>query len=715
MVLFNVFSGRTPIDVAATADIAQRVAAGDPNALTPDAMHALLGSSALVLDGMRVRPRYFDGRFLTGTDLTRDQDYIDQRQSDLARATGTGVVAGLQVQLLDGVAGRIVQISAGQGITPSGDLVLIGTTRQISLDDLPASERLDTALGLRLRPAVPLARRTGLFILALRPVEFTANPIAAYPTTVAGERTVQDGDIIEATAITLVPYPDTGGAATLDDARRTVARSLFVSGVIRGLPQEVLPLAMLALDRGVIRWLDMAMVRRETGADSPLQVSIGGRPRALAEAYVQQYDTHLADVLDARAFAGVSGGFAASQYFAALPAAGRFPANAIAIDNFGFTQLYFPPSMDIDVSFVPQDEIAALVEESLTLPPIDLLGSAADLDNTGAVVLVPVTRQKMQDLVVRLSTLTRTATNTSAQTAARRLPVDMLTQILQRRALIAMPPRSTAETAASAAADATLAAWQAAWRDAVAALPPAGEGQPPLLWYLRRRTVAYESRLVGVAVVVTGDDAALATALNARLDATGVRTRVDALRARATPFADARLESFLGSPRIMASDLLLPSAVHAVEAAAPLPPPIITPPVATSASPAIRPATAAPTLGSVLSTPILTPPITTTPIITPPIIVIPRPPLTETAVLAAAVAFVDPALGDGLDRILAVYGTPAMTAPQILWLANTGAVPDLDRAIRGRSDADLPGIAAKLRASVDASDVDSLNRLIAGG
>jgi hypothetical protein len=31
---------------------------------------------------------------------------------------------------------------------------------------------------------VPLGRRTGLFILALRPVEFTANPIAAYPRSI---------------------------------------------------------------------------------------------------------------------------------------------------------------------------------------------------------------------------------------------------------------------------------------------------------------------------------------------------------------------------------------------------------------------------------------------------------------------------------------------------------------------------------------------------
>lgn len=696
---------RTQLDVAATTDIAQRVANGDANALTTTAMQSLLGGSALVLDGMRVRPRYFDGRFLTGTDLTRDQTYIAQRQADLARATGTGVVAGLQVALAQALGGRVISLAAGHGITPAGDLVMITAPRQITLDDLPTSERLDAAMGLRARPAQPLARRTGLFILALRPVEFTANPIAAYPTTVTGPRTAQDGDIIEATAITMIPYPNVAGAANLDEARRTVARSLFVDGVTGGLPQEALPLAMVGLDRGVIRWLDMAMVRRETGADTPLQVSMGARPRALAEAYIQQYDAQLADVLAARAFAGVSGAFAASQYFAALPPAGRLPADSVTTDAFGFRQLYFPPTMEVDVSFVPQDEIAALVEESLALPPVDLLAAPADLDNTGAVVLVPVTRQRLADLRVRLDSLSRSASNTAVQTAVRQLPVNLLTQILQRRALVAAVPASVVETAVAASRDAALAAWQAAWRQAVAAIPPAGSGQPPLLWYVRRRTVATLSPSIGVPVVITGDDFALASALTTRLAATALADRVQALRGRATPFAEARLAAFLGTSRILGSDLLLNAAVHALEVASAAAIWIIRPPRKLPLSEGV------PLLGPGLAPP---DPQVIRPLPVPgPVMALPA--LVETMVVAAAADFADPELGQGLTRVLAAYGTPVMNAAQITWLGNTGAVPDLDTAARDVADAAMATFAAKLRASVEASDGDSLNALIAGG
>ena len=174
----------------------------------------------LILDGLRRRPHYFDGRFLTGSDLTRDQDYVRQRQADMARASGAGIISGLQVRSFSLARGQTIRIEPGVGLTPSGDVVMLTRRRDVPLLDLPLSIRPDAAAGLREEPRVPLGRRTGLFILALRPVEFTANPIAAYPRTITGRRTVEDGDIIEATAITLIPYPETSGAATLNGTPR---------------------------------------------------------------------------------------------------------------------------------------------------------------------------------------------------------------------------------------------------------------------------------------------------------------------------------------------------------------------------------------------------------------------------------------------------------------------------------------------------------------
>ena len=451
-------------------------------------------------------------------------------------------------------------------MTPAGDLVSVTTARTFPLLDLPNTEKLDAAFGLRLKPSQPLGRRTGLFILALRAVEFTANPIAAYPTTISGPRQMQDGDIIEATAITLIPYTDTTAAATLDDARRSVARDIFL-GDTQGLPQDALPLAMLALERGAIRWIDMSLVRRETGAELAAEITLGARPRALAEAFVLQHLNHLRDVLTDRAASGLPPAFAAAQYFAALPPAGQLPAAAVLTDALGFRQLWFPPQIDVDISFAPADEIAAVVEESLSLPAIDLTPNA----NLGAAGVVVLARSAGRHCSAS-SRRSPSSAPTSPPTSRRATPGPPPTcwpacwrgapRWSPRRSAIRPRPRRRRPS------DAQTKAWQAAWAEAVAALP-IEDGLPPRLWYVRRRALAYEPKITGIAVPVTGADLQLEIDLTKRLADLGLADRVKKLTDELTPFAAARIAAFLGSPKIMASDAFFFAAVHELEAAVP--------------------------------------------------------------------------------------------------------------------------------------------------
>ena len=120
-------SARTAIDVAEASEIARMARQGDPNVLSTDALQRLLGNSALVLDGLRRRPRYFDGKFLTGADLTRDQDCIPQRQADLevlhdGDAQANHVAAALQdadlVQRGFGVVANVAQAALGVIVVP---------------------------------------------------------------------------------------------------------------------------------------------------------------------------------------------------------------------------------------------------------------------------------------------------------------------------------------------------------------------------------------------------------------------------------------------------------------------------------------------------------------------------------------------------------------------------------------------------------------------
>lgn len=724
MATINQSSARTRIDIAEASEIARMARAGDPNLVSRDDVEGLLGNSALVLDGLRRRPHYFDGRFLTGADLTRDQDYIRQRQADLARATGTGVVTGLDVGLTGSPGGELLSITPGHGVTPSGDIVMVTTQRLIAPLDLPEVERLDATMGLRLSPRMPLGRRTGLFLLALRAVEFTANPIAAYPTSITGLRQVEDGDIIEATAITLIPFPDTGGAATLAEARRAVARRLFLREA-EGVPQDALPLAMIALERGAIRWIDTAMVRRETGADTPLQVGMGARPRALSEAFVVQHRRHLRDVLGERRALGLPPAFAAAQYFSALPAAGQLPAAAILTDPMGFRQLWFPPAVDVDLSFVPADELPALVEESLTLPPIDLLGDPQDLDATGVVVLAPVTRPRLQAFERALTQLSMKAASDPSQ-GIRRAPTQMLAALLARRGKYIESALRDAEAQARAeAADAETRTWQAAWAEAVAAIPSDEEGLPPLLWYVRRRAVPYQSRVAGVAVAISGDDERLNATVADRLTSLDLDARVASVRDRATPFAEARILTFLGAPPLLASASLMANAVRDLEAAVPAPPPaddsdtrpptVIRPPIDTRPTDVLRPGGTIGRLdllgaGENVRTGIdrlrLTRSILARGEAAPEL-------LSEGDVIAVASDYGDPRLGEGLERLTDALGAEPLDQPGALWIGDSDRALDLDRAARDVSRTALATFAGDVRDAVIARDLGTLDRLIA--
>lgn len=334
--------------------------------LTWETAQALETARAMVHDDRRVRSFFFDGRFLTAKDLTREQNYFLTRQADLSRANGTGVMHGLTVTPSQDRTTLTVRL--GHGLTPGGELVVVPRDLTgIRLDDIPEIQRLDAAFGLAPVPRELARSRSGLYVLVLRPVEYTANPVASYPTSLGAARTTQDGDIIEAVALTLIPYPDPVSGGTFETRRSRAAHEVFAGAGMRNLPVDALPLAMLALDRGTLRWLDTFLVRREVGAEQRSVVGFGVAPRELREAHALQYQQHLKEVLQARRAAGQSERFLASEHFFTLPAAGPLPTAAIEAGSL--TEFYFPPEVDVELTVVAEDELGAILDESLQLPP----------------------------------------------------------------------------------------------------------------------------------------------------------------------------------------------------------------------------------------------------------------------------------------------------------------------------------------------------------
>ena len=444
---------------------------------------SLLQSGVLITDDRHRRPYYFDGRFLAARDLTRDQDYFLARQSDIGLATGAGVVSGLQVSA--GTGPTSIHISAGLGVTGSGEMVILRNDLDVDLADLPQLQRLDSAFGLGRIPRPPLRNRSGVFIVALRPVEYTANPIASYPTSIDGQRSAHDGDIVEATVVTLIPSGDQGARSQLDQRRSELARTIFVDRAHSGVPVGSLPIAMLSLDGGLVGWVDPYLVRREVGSERGDVLGFGFAARADREAYLIQYDHQLQDILQQRDRGGRGRQFAAADYFRALPSVGRLPV--AAVDNTNFTQSYFPASVGVDLSIVPEDELMGIVEEGLQLPPIDLTLSAAELASTSVLLLIALPRALFANFATSLTDRLRTLRSTVAVTvpSATRLPIDSL-------GILSIPQLSNGVLQPVAGAE-------LAWRTALGSL-----GAQGMLWYVRRRNVSVRLDEVGLPQGVQG-------------------------------------------------------------------------------------------------------------------------------------------------------------------------------------------------------------------
>jgi hypothetical protein len=383
------------------------------------------GVGAVIQASRRTRPYWFDGRFLAARDMVRDQQFFLQRQRALGRMAGPGVIHGLIVQQST-VANQppdpeTLIIRAGQGITPDGRLVVLPTDLTIRISDIADEENLDVQFGLSTRPTAITRTRSGLYILSLRPVEFSANPITAYPTSLQGSPTTHDGDIVEAAAVSLVPFAEPVNNHDANTRNAAAARQIFVAEDTASPSGELLPLAMISIQGNAIEWIDPYLVRRDAGPIGS-GLRFGLLDPAAQQAFLMQYDAQLLQAVANLKQKNLPAPFAAIDYFQALPAAGRFPL--ASINTALLTQLYFPQQTDVTLALIAQDELPAVIEDSLSLPPIDLTLAASAYADLSVFLLVPVPRARYATLAATLAPTVLTAA--LPQVVSPRAPVKLL-------------------------------------------------------------------------------------------------------------------------------------------------------------------------------------------------------------------------------------------------------------------------------------------------
>ena len=329
------------------------------------------GQRIASIDPRLSRTNYFDGRLLKASDLIRDQVYLDERALEIGQALGSGIVRGLDVELLDNYR---LRVSPGMAIAPSGRVLqLAGQTLEVNLGN--------SALITQLNQGYYRRFKRGLYLVALQYAEVGSDSAEAYPADLASRRSFNFNSFAEGVELTLIPLAVPLSHTTEIAARAgLVAEFMQHSGQRPELSDEAVALGLLALEQARPLWLDHGLVRR------PLRQP--GKPDALQQDLAAHYDELLDQVLATRTSGGLTGGFAASQYFNLLPPWGRLPK--AAANPVNGSQTYFPTGYEVSIAPVRRDDLASILAESARLAPINLQRDAdADI-----MILVPLSNSE---------------------------------------------------------------------------------------------------------------------------------------------------------------------------------------------------------------------------------------------------------------------------------------------------------------------------------
>jgi hypothetical protein len=126
--------------------------------------------TAIVEGGIRA-VNFFNGRLLSGEDLSREQEANRLARQRLGRATGPGVAYGLDVARASDLA---VTVEAGLAVAGSGQPLLLSGRVSLALGEQPGATAPTPAAGFR--NCAPFAggvyiARQGLYLLTIAPAE----------------------------------------------------------------------------------------------------------------------------------------------------------------------------------------------------------------------------------------------------------------------------------------------------------------------------------------------------------------------------------------------------------------------------------------------------------------------------------------------------------------------------------------------------------------
>jgi hypothetical protein len=347
---------------------------------------------------------FFNGRLLTGEDLTAEQQANRVAHSLLGHAVGSGVAYGLEVSVsatLNKVASPVLSIKRGLAINSNGGTLLLDSDTDISLvrPTGPANSAPSVfAECLPMQSGVYIAG-AGVYLLTIGPASATQGlaEVSGVSTGAAPCNSKYKADGVQFRLVqldlTLAELGDVNHLRNLvaykcfgvDDWATAVADPFGTTPGGHGLIDQLrsaktitgceVPLAVLywtATD-GIV-FIDMWAARRPLVANDLLDTwtpEAGRRRIAEGLAMFLQFETHINDLIDANFSQSVLGTINANQFFRFLPPAGMLPLAGSVSLGFDSGQFFFSKTSRGPL-FIEGAKVGPLMHSSFSYPPIDL-------------------------------------------------------------------------------------------------------------------------------------------------------------------------------------------------------------------------------------------------------------------------------------------------------------------------------------------------------
>ncbi|HLK37677.1 MAG TPA: hypothetical protein VKU41_13045 [Polyangiaceae bacterium] len=374
-------------------------------------------------DGGLTSIKFFNGRLLSGDDLSTEQTANIQARERLGLALGDGVVNGLEVTASGSATQPTVTVQSGLAFNRSGDAVQLANTVDVGLY-APAAPAANIPSPSPFTPCGPAdlgvyLSTAGVYLLTIAPASGTQGrapvlgladgsdkcnakyllegvqfrlaqlPIAASDLA----NTAQLRNIVAARCFGFTVDPLIDPFGTLPPPQRTPAPQ----GIIEALWPDTLsldevPLAVVSWTANAgITFVDMWSARRRlsrSDAADDTVLPITRRDVARGEAILLQFQDQLQSIL-----AGSPASFSATSAFKYLPPLGLLPLPSTA-SRVGFSQATFFQGLTVTGPIdIEGARAEAMIRESFRYPPVDL--------STGEMFWTFQTRQNAQSSTAR--------------------------------------------------------------------------------------------------------------------------------------------------------------------------------------------------------------------------------------------------------------------------------------------------------------------------